>query len=240
MTSLLFLSTRDGNSDETWRTFWNIGLPRLNTLGNYRVSLQNIEFPNTVYPINTYNNKVYFNEGAGNLTATLGSNVYTLSEMATELQTQMNSAGAHTYTVVADTQAKKLTITDTTVTFYFLTGANDAYEELGFDSTLFTNTLAASEVSDYPVQLSGSRYVDVITNFSTHNHSVSSTASVMVRVPLNVPFGSLVFYEPTTDDRLFITTTAINEIYMELRDDKGNSYALPRNAHVGMTLKIEQ
>lgn len=240
MTSLLFLSTRDGELRETYNTFWSINLPRLNTLQGFEIALQNIEFPNLVYPINAYNNKLYISEdGGGTLTATLTPNAYTGDQMAAELKTQLEAAGAGTYTVTYDKQSKKFTIavSGAKAAFAFVDGATNAYEAIGFDSVSLP-TSAASLTSSYPVNLSGSQYVDVVTNFSSHNYSVSTTAHVLVRVPLNENFGSIIFYEPSSDDSLFVTTNQLDEIYMQLRDDKGNYWELPYTSHVSMTLKI--
>lgn len=49
--------------------------------------------------ITTANQKLDFNEGAGELTATVVAATYTPSALATQIKTQMESAGAATYTI---------------------------------------------------------------------------------------------------------------------------------------------
>ncbi len=58
------------------------------------------------------NSKLDFYEGGTLLTATLTGGTYTLAELATEIETQMNSAGSNTYTVTAD-ENDKITIAST-------------------------------------------------------------------------------------------------------------------------------
>lgn len=241
MSSLLFLNTRDGEVDENYNNFWSIDLPRLNMLRDFRISLQNIEFANTVYPINRHNNKLYFSEdGNPTVTATLSVNSYTYTTMAVELKAQLEAAGAGTYTVTYNTSSKKFTIAVSggATNFQWVTGVDNAYEELGFDESLFTNSISLT--SNYPINLSGSRYVDVVTNFSGFNHSVSTTANVLVRVPIDVNFGSVVFYEPNTDDNLFVSADQLDDIYVQLRDEKGNFWELPKNSHLSITFKITE
>lgn len=238
MSSLLFLSTRVQDGDENYNASWSINLPRLNTIHSYKLSLQNIEFPNTVYPINVYNKNIYFNEGGVTLQAVLTENNYTGSQFAAEVKAQLDiaSGGGQLYTVTYDSQAKKLLIT-APGNFQFEDGAFNSYDELGFNVENFTSS--ASYLSDYTINLSGTSFVDVVTNFSTHNHSVSTTAGVLVRVPVNVTFGNIVFYEPSTDDNLFVTTNQIDNIFVQLRDERGNLFLLPRNTHLSMTLKLD-
>lgn len=56
--------------------------------------------------IDSTNNKLDFDEGGSELTATLSSGTYTLSELATELKTQLDAAGAATYTVSVSSDDK--------------------------------------------------------------------------------------------------------------------------------------
>src|SRR5437762_13538216 len=59
---------------------------------------------NSLYNVNSNNNKVYFNESSVLKTATLTNGYYSSSELATQLQTAMNLAGGNTYTITLDTK----------------------------------------------------------------------------------------------------------------------------------------
>lgn len=56
--------------------------------------------------VDTSNNKIDFEESLGEVTATLTSGSYTLSSLATEIQTQLNAAGLLTYVVTVDVNDK--------------------------------------------------------------------------------------------------------------------------------------
>src|SRR3990167_4311496 len=63
--------------------------------------------------VDATNNKLNFSEGGAELTATISTDEYTLAEMATELKTQLDAAGALTYTVAADSDTNVFTISAT-------------------------------------------------------------------------------------------------------------------------------
>ena len=84
------------------------------------------------------NNKLDFNEGAGELTATITPATYTLASLVIEVETQLNSAGTLTYTVSADDD-DKITISAVGGTFSLLPTEGSNKNEsilhiLGFNS----------------------------------------------------------------------------------------------------------
>lgn len=100
------------------------------------------------------NDKIDFDEGAGELTATLTAAEYTGSSLVAEIQTQMNSAGA-TYTVTYSASTGKFTITKSAGTYKFLwsSGTNISTSTgrfIGFDISSDTG-LTNSKTSDYPL-----------------------------------------------------------------------------------------
>jgi hypothetical protein len=234
--SMLFLNTKHcTNPSIPYNATWYITDVRLNLLTKYSISLQTIEFNNAVYPFNAYNNKIYFDEGAGTLTATITPSSYTGSTLATELTTQLTAIGA-TYTVSYNSVTKKFTISITAGTFKFVSGNNNCYDELGINVN--TQTFLATQSSDYPVSLSGTNYVDVISNFSHLNYASSGYGSLLCRVPVNVAFGGIVYYEPSTDDSVEDFGGNLDNLSLSLRDDKGNPFELPSNASVSYTFKV--
>lgn len=56
------------------------------------------------------NNLLNFDEGALELTATIPSSAYSVSQLATAVQTQMNAVGSQTYTVSLDRDTREITI----------------------------------------------------------------------------------------------------------------------------------
>lgn len=82
------------------------------------------------------NSKLDFDEGGAELTATLDTGTYTPEEIADEVETQLNAAGAFTYTVTFDRTTRILTITSSaSMTMRRLTGTNlvqTAFTTLGY------------------------------------------------------------------------------------------------------------
>lgn len=84
------------------------------------------------------NDKIDFDEGASELTATLTAGTYSVRGLATHIKAQMESAGALTYTIKYSTKTGKYTISGSS-TFSLLpySGSNwdrTAYPTLGFDA----------------------------------------------------------------------------------------------------------
>ncbi|MFH1423096.1 MAG: phage tail tube protein [Planctomycetota bacterium] len=113
------------------------------------------------YEIGATNNKINFKEDAGSeLTATLSTAEYaTATLLAAQIKTQLEAAGAGTYTVAYSATTGKFTISvagaATTFQFLWKTGTNGAdgtdvscHDELGFLDTL-DGVDAASDTSDY-------------------------------------------------------------------------------------------
>lgn len=243
MTSHLYLDTRNSNGTENYNTSWNIYNQRLQLMDNFMITLRNIEFPNTVYPINEYNNVISITEDQiteGTLTITPG--VYTGSTYASTIETALNALRDNdvnindTYTVSYDTVLKVLTISSTG-TFSFVVTTNSAYESMGLDESTFT-ALQNSWTSVFPINISGTQYVDVVSNLASLSYSAASTSHVLARVPIDVAFGGIVFYQSQFHEKLDLTSHHIDIINLTLLDDHGNLFKLPRNSHVSLVLSI--
>lgn len=244
MSSLVLLNSRDAHSsNSTNEDFnWIINNPRFAILFGYKLGVEQVEIPNAVYPVNEYYNKVSVLEGGGaTLTVTMTSSNYTGTTIATHLAAILTTAsaatgGTKTYTGTYDSYTKKITIASTG-TFAYKSVANDAYELLGI-STL-TASVAASVVADNPVNLSGSAYVDIITNFSSNNWTSGYTSNVLERIPLTGSFGDVIQVQYPAKMPLQITGAGFTEFRCMLRDDRGNPWKLPSNMHISLVLRVE-
>lgn len=115
--------------------------------------------PTTTFKITAgVNNKLDFNEGGGDLVATITAGTYTGSELAAEINTQMDSAGAD-FTVTYSSSTGKFTIADDagTVALLWASGGNGSQNDdisiaftLGFDDSA-DDAAAASHTGDFPV-----------------------------------------------------------------------------------------
>jgi hypothetical protein len=146
----------------------------------------------------------------------------------------MNGVGGQVYTVTYDTQARTLTIA-APGNFTLESGVHDALSEMGME----TLTTGLSITSDYPINISGSAFVDIVADMSNMNFSTSTTSHVLCRVPLNVPFGNMVFYEPPSHAKMFTSRVRFEQLYISLRDDKGDQWKLPNNSYLSLVLLVE-
>lgn len=124
--------------------------------GSYRVFKLDYDLTPDYIVIDSTNNKLQFQETAGTtLTATLTSGTYTPSQLATEVQTQMNTTGGTpAYTITYSAVTKKFTLASDRggSSVFVLVGTGDqslfsAHKTLGFDDEDTTN--AASISSTY-------------------------------------------------------------------------------------------
>ncbi len=244
MSSLVMLNTRDAeSSNSTNEEFhWIINHPRFSLMYGYKLNLESVEVPNGVYPVNEYYNKVSVLEGGGaTLTVTLTSSNYTgstiVSHLATLLTTESAATGSTaTYTGSYDSSTKKITISSSS-TFAFRAVANDAYELLGIET--LTASVGASKTGDYPVNLSGSAFVDLVTNFSSNNWTSGYSSNVLGRIPLTGSFGDVLQVQFPAKDPIQISGSGFSEFKCLMRDDHGNPWKLPGNMHLTMVLRID-
>lgn len=105
------------------------------------------------FVIDSSNNKIDFNEGAGNLVATLSNGSYSPDALETEIKTQMEASGVETYTISFNTGTGKWSIQTGggTLSLLWFSGANSANSvgsSIGFD-TSSDDTGSTSYTSDF-------------------------------------------------------------------------------------------
>lgn len=123
--------------------------PKENIKHDFR---QKVFRPGGLFVIDATNNKIDFDEGGGPLVATITVGSYTVSGLQTEIKTQLENAGAETYTVSKSTPTGTWTLASAGSTFDLLwnTGANTANSigsTIGFD-TANDDTGSLSYTSD--------------------------------------------------------------------------------------------
>ena len=200
------------------------------------IALDECVFYNTQYPINSNNNTFIFqeNDTATNITATLTPGNYTGSSIATELQTQMNSVGSNTYSVSYDSGTGKLIISETLPDNFKLVSINEIF---GFE---IMTSFEATRTGDNPAVLSGVEYVDLMlpslisNNVSTNNNR----NGIIKRIPLDLPWGSLIVYKSQESDQsVIINKEYLNNIQVRLLNPDGTVFDLRENSHLSIVLK---
>jgi hypothetical protein len=235
MSSLLILNTDNSYTNEPHNAGFN--------LSNYsesnffsKIALKSVTLPNLVYPVNSNNNSVVFEEdgSATDFTATLTPGAYSASELATEVKTRMDAAGANTYTVTYDTNTYKYVITTSGTSLRF-TSDTTASKVIGVDTSV--TTFAASVTSAYPLRLDGSQYLDLIVSLPSSNIT-SDNKPIFQRIPLTASFGEVLFWQAYT--LIPIPFRAQNVISLDIRllDDAGNSFEMPANSSIQYTFML--
>lgn len=117
---------------------------------------------NSFYTVNNNNNKIYFTESNVLKTATLTNGFYTSSQLATQIQTQMNSASRNTYTVILNSNTYQYTFSST-ANFGFKFGTNtisSAYKLLGFDTNDYSESTSTTSVNIIDLNSIKGIYID--------------------------------------------------------------------------------
>jgi len=239
---LLFLDTRTSIRPSTpYDTQFNLNNAISANLDDYRMSIQSAEVPNLVYPVNRFNDQVYFTEnGGGVITTALTQKNYDGTELARVLALVMTNATgvAETYTGTYDIYTKKITISAAGATsITFENGANNSDFVTGFSN--FGEILIGGGDASRVVRLDGTEYIDILTNLNTQNYSSNGNSNILFRIPMNVGFGSVVFQANNTDDHIFVSSNSMNTFSILIRDSNGRPFELPDNAHVSFIFKLE-
>jgi len=235
---IYFDSRNASDPSEPSIAVYNLNM-RLNTYSHTHVQLSDISFANLVYPINSNNNTLVLEENAASSTTTftITSQNYTGSQFATELSSILSAGTGEgtVYTASYDSQTKIITIT-TDGNDFRITSASTCLDEIG----LYTEMSSAqtTHVMPYPVRLDGSEYVDIISNIRVNNINTSGRTTILARVYLDAPYGSLITWSNVTDDSLPFFSSDFSSIELRLIDSKGNLFSLPPVAQVAGSLKL--
>ena len=113
--NFIYLNSGDSiNPNEPSNSSWSLA-NMIKIQASNRLALVGCMFPNAVYPVNSNNNVIVFQEDntAVSFTATLTAGIYTGSSLAVELKTALDASvgSANTYTVTYSSSTLKLSIT---------------------------------------------------------------------------------------------------------------------------------
>ena len=243
----MFLNTRDKSSNsDNGNAFFNIEEVSKKTRSNvHSITLENVSFPNMIYPVNSTNNKIYFqedNDTGTTYTATLTANRdYNGNTLATELETQLDAStgNAYNYTVSYSTTTRKLTISENSNNpFRIVGGDNNGNAVIGYDVNEDDGFQTSALELAAPVDVSGPKYIDLLVNSSNTNFTSSSTNHPLVRIPLTTSFGEIEFFNAYLKQPILINSLDTT-LELQLRDDKNKVLDLPFNCYIGYTFIIE-
>lgn len=237
MSSYVYINSKDRTYISANPSSFEIELNQSDSLDyqNSIISIQSITFANLNYPINIYNNVIVFQENGINtdLTATIPQGIYDASTFCTQLSLALGNPGVESYTCSISSTTGLLSISSTgTLKIKDCSGL----KVIGFEAMIvFSN----SALGNYPVNLAGSNYVDiVIHNFYTRSTKTGTNiGEVFCRIPLNKPFGNVITWQNTTDDNQQVSMN-VNNLRFELFDEWERPFILPNNANISIQMKI--
>lgn len=237
--SYIFLNTDDSlNPNTPYDSSFNLN-SKINDLSSTKMALSTVQFSNTVYPINSFYNTFVCqeNNALGTMTLTLAPNNYTGTQIASYLQTVMNAGTtqATVYTVSYNSQSKFLTFSGTNN--FKILATSTCLRELGISSRGMSSP-QITFICDYPVELSGSRYIDVISNLSSKSVSSNNYTNILVRIPLAVSFGEVVIYQSSAESSFTVFNQDLCAIDLRLIDDRNNQFILPANSPISYTFRM--
>lgn len=126
--TIINISSKDRESGSS-----SLGQIKLAFSLNQEYKIKEFIMPNNIYSIDSYNNKIYFNESSIVRIATLNSGVYSPTELSIEIKNQMDIGGINTYTITYNTNTNKFSFVSTAnFGFTFNTNTtNSSYKLLG-------------------------------------------------------------------------------------------------------------
>ena len=127
--------------------------PASNTKQRWRAKSWRSNYGNNsgfgTFLIDGTNDEIYFDEGGGTLNGTLTNGTYNTDSLATEIEIQLEAAGAHSYSVNYNDVTLRFEIVDETgtVQLELATTVNALWDTIGFDTGVDT-AFIASHIAD--------------------------------------------------------------------------------------------
>lgn len=229
--SSIIIQSKDRNFGNVENAYY---ARNLNLSGFDGFSVKAITFLNNIYPVNSYNNSLTTSYGVGPevLNITINPGNYTATQLASALQTALNTASAGlgyltTYAVAFNAITSKITIT-ATAGANLETATGTLAPLLGFNATTI-NTSNVYVGSD-PVNITYSNMMAVTSNeWSKYNHPNLRSDGLVGSIIYNVPIGTMIYganvYWESKAQHINIIpwdrSQTINNFDISLYDDKG-------------------
>jgi hypothetical protein len=192
--------------------------------GKYR--LEKFFMTNSWYNVNSNNNMVYFNDTGGDHKVAITPGFYTPAQLATQIASQMTSAGSQTYTGAQNPNTNTLTLSapgNFKVLFgtggSFATIANSIASLLGFQAADTTNN--TSVTGSYPMNVNPYPYLNILVGSSLEIRDVNGGAATF-NVPITAISTQTIFYEPQVNLQFKTFDSSTSNIKVQVLDPSGN------------------
>lgn len=239
-TMYMYLDSNTAHTTSNQLIRWNINNFATRTRSIISIQLLSVQFPNSVYPINTYNKSITVKQSGVSETSSLTSGIYSGSTMASHLKTVLDAMSfAQTYTVTYNTAQQNLTITPSAGTFAISVGSvNDVAYNLGV-SDAQSGVESAAFTTTNPLNIGGTVYVDVHSNLGIDHISSTSSGRLLCRIPVEVDFGEIVTWQPPVPMIYRVDGSSLDYFEVRLYDDQGNPFVPPyENSNINFVFLI--
>lgn len=202
----------------------------------FSVGLQEAILPNIGYNVNGFTNTIIMSENGANISFTMDEGNYDVFDFIQELETLLNAnslAGA-TYDVDFYAVTSKITITCVGATFAII-GNEGFLNVIGFTSS---SSEVDVKTGDYPINLSGPAFVDVVCSLRTDNVNSAGNPQLFARIPLDVPYFNVKFYQNAVFDDIHVRDFTLQDVQVSLHTQYGTFYEIPDNFMWTLTFKV--
>lgn len=201
------------------------------------IELISANIPKSEYNINNSNNVIHFDVSGTEYTAVLPVGNYILSDLLTDLETQMNGSGSGvTFSITENTKTNKITISGSAIFTLLFNGGSEPgpnnstrsiYKEssigynLGFSRVDLSGLTAYTGTMIYDI--SGENYVLLyirgLENLETSSTGVSGIGKSFTKINLNTDFNTVKFYSKNNDyySNIFYTTPKASLYHLEIK-----------------------
>lgn len=230
----VILRSADRLPDSTSSTQFTLDLDSLFTRDSEEEKFQltpvSITIPYTQYVVDTHNQNIYFQENGVDVNAVLTPGFYNATDLATEIESVMNAAGANTYSVTNNTLTYTFTIARTAgaVTFNFTWGtntSNSARKLMGFSAA--DTTAGTTVTSDNAYNLAEPYAFSLRIEGASLERKTDQLYSTLT-IPTAVQGGTLIHYKFDPNEVLPFTipSGSLNAVRFHLVDIDNNSVDL--------------
>lgn len=199
----------------------------------HRIGVRRVVLPFSYYVFNSNQNILVFDEGGGDLIATITVGNYTRTELEVEIKTRMDALGSDVYTVSISQNTYLLTISSTgtfELDFTTATNAASAFDALGFNDAVFAT--AASHTSPNAVNLNGPLALFIRSN--------ELSGGVRGRF-INQNVGSNIIFDITVNvapNEIILSQTAVPVMIQYVQDRHfSDAQSVNQNSKFGRTLR---
>ena len=212
------------------------------------IELLQVEIPNVIPSVReNFNNKLYFEDTAGNSrTTTVFEGNYTITELMKVIKDRMNGFSNGVFDLSYHSNTYKIKIEcDSNFKLFLSNQTNSIWNMLGFTGTTDL-TGADYYIADTVFDLSGNHYIylksDLIQGclgdrvMTTNNAVHRSFLSCLCKIPIRTSFGEIEHFQNPTKIIYKVDHKHISSMSFQLQDNNGNPLELSRDYSISLIL----